>query len=66
MSCALVSEWKRSGEGPWERDLGAVSDASRQARGAEKFTHPESRSVWPELRFPCKVAGVGRWSGKES
>ena len=72
VSCSLVSEWKRSGEGPWERDLGAVSDASRQARGAKKFTHPESRSrkpVWPELRFPCKVAGVfhpGRWSGKES
>ena len=53
VSCSLVLEWKRSGEGPWERNLGAVSDGSRQARGAKKFTHPESRSrkpVWPELQ----------------
>lgn len=63
VSCSLVLEWKRSGEGPWERNLGAISDGPRQARGAKKFTHPESRSrkpVWPELRLPCKVAGVGR------
>lgn len=53
------------GRVPGNANLGQFQMVPDRERGAKKFTHPESRSRKPELRFPCKVAGVED-GGKES